>query len=172
MRVILGIDPGSRKTGFGVIRVTSGRPVYVTSGIVRLPDVPFPERLGIIFSSLADIILSHAPGEVAVEEVFMSRNAASALKLGQARGAAIAACVNQSLPVSEYTARQIKQAVVGTGAAAKAQVQFMVQTLLGLPEAPMEDAADALACALCHAHFGGGLAAYGAVLRQRRGRLA
>jgi crossover junction endodeoxyribonuclease RuvC len=153
MSLIMGIDPGSRKTGFGIINYVSGRSEYVTSGVIRLPDEALPERLRIIFENVTELVELHCPQEVAVEQVFMARSAGSALKLGQARGAAIVACVAQNMPVSEYSARQIKQSVVGTGAADKEQVQHMVKTLLKLPAAPAEDAADALAAALCHAHM-------------------
>lgn len=152
MSLILGIDPGSRKTGFGIINHVGGRNEYVTSGVIRLPDDELPERLRIIFENVTELVLRHCPQEVAVEQVFMARSAGSALKLGQARGAAIVACVAQQMAVSEYSARQIKQSVVGTGAADKEQVQHMVKVLLELPAAPAEDAADALAAALCHAH--------------------
>ncbi|MCR9105516.1 MAG: crossover junction endodeoxyribonuclease RuvC [Gammaproteobacteria bacterium] len=152
MSLILGIDPGSRKTGFGIISHMSGRNEYITSGVIRLPEGELPERLKIIFHSLTELVELHCPQEVAVEQVFMAKSAGSALKLGQARGAAIVACVANDLPVAEYSARQIKQSVVGTGAADKEQVQHMVKVLLQLPSAPAEDAADALAAALCHAH--------------------
>lgn len=176
MTLILGIDPGSRKTGFGIIAREGSRHRYVASGVVRLPDVAFADRLKILFDSLTEVIDLHRPVEVAIEEVFMAKSAGSALKLGQARGAAMVACVNRGLAVSEYTARQIKQAVVGTGAASKEQVQHMVVTLLKLAATPQEDAADALAAALCHAHMRQGLAALPAAVtvrgRMRRGRLA
>jgi crossover junction endodeoxyribonuclease RuvC len=146
MALILGIDPGSRKTGFGIIHVQGGRHTYVASGVIRLPLVALPERLKIIFENVSEIIDSHGPDEVAVEEVFMAKSAGSALKLGQARGAAVVACVSRALTVAEYTARQIKQAVAGTCSL------HMVMTLLKLPAAPQEDAADALAAALCHAY--------------------
>lgn len=153
MAVILGIDPGSRKTGFGVVRVDGGKSCYLTSGIIKLPtESPLPARLRVLFESLSEIIAEFQPDEASVEQVFMARSADSALKLGQARGAAVVACVTRGLSVYEYSARQIKQAVVGTGAADKTQVQHMVKTLLSLPAAPKEDAADALAAALCHAH--------------------
>lgn len=171
MTLILGIDPGSRKTGFGVIRCDGSRHHYVASGVIRLPDAALSERLKIIFDSLCEIILLHGPDQVAVEEVFMAKSAGSALKLGQARGAAVVACVTRGLPVAEYTARQIKQAVVGTGAADKLQVQHMVMTLLKLPVPPQEDAADALATALCHAHTRQGLIGMGAVAASVRGRM-
>lgn len=152
MAVILGIDPGSRKTGFGIIHFNGGRSDYVTSGVIRLPEASLPERLGIIHAGVAELIELHCPQELAIERVFMARSADSALKLGQARGAAIVACVARDMAVAEYSARQIKQSVVGTGAADKAQVQHMVKALLKLPAQPQEDAADALAAALCHAH--------------------
>ena len=152
MSLILGIDPGSRKTGFGIISYMSGRSEYVSSGVIKLPDGELPERLRIIYHSVTELVDLHCPQELAIEQVFMARSAGSALKLGQARGAAIVACVARDMAVSEYSARQIKQSVVGTGAADKAQVQHMVKVLLGLPAEPPEDAADALAAALCHAH--------------------
>ena len=152
MSLILGIDPGSRKTGFGIINYVSGRSEYVTSGVIRLPEGELAERLKIIYDSVTELVEQHCPTELAIEQVFMAKSAGSALKLGQARGAAIVACVAQDMAVSEYSARQIKQSVVGTGAADKAQVQHMVRVLLKLPAEPAEDAADALAAALCHAH--------------------
>jgi crossover junction endodeoxyribonuclease RuvC len=152
MTLILGIDPGSIKTGFGVISHIGGRSEYITSGIIRLPKASLPERLKVIFDSVGEIVEQYSPQELAIEEVFMARDAKAAIKLGQARGAAIVACVNHCLPVCEYAAKSIKQAVVGTGAADKQQVQHMVKSLLKLPAAPKEDAADALAAALCHAH--------------------
>lgn len=152
MAIILGIDPGSVKTGFGLINAVGDKIEYVSSGVIRLPKAELPERLAVIYQNLSEIINLHCPQQVAIEQVFMAKNAGSALKLGQARGAAIVAAVNQQLPVSEYSARQIKQAVVGTGAAEKAQVQMMVAHILKLSDTPQEDAADALACALCHAH--------------------
>lgn len=152
MALILGIDPGSRKTGFGIINVMGNGVEYVTSGVIRIPEGELSERLKTIFNSLTHIINQYCPQEMAIEQVFMAKNAASALKLGQARGAAIVAAVAQNLPVSEYEARKVKQSVVGNGAADKLQVQHMVKTLLKLPAAPQEDAADALAVALCHAN--------------------
>ncbi|PAU87839.1 crossover junction endodeoxyribonuclease RuvC [Pseudomonas sp. WN033] len=164
MPLILGIDPGSRITGFGIVREQAGQCEYVTSGCIRLGDGPFPERLKLIFEHLSSLIGEYQPTILSIEQVFMARNADSALKLGQARGAAIVAAVHAGLEVREYTARQVKQAVVGTGAADKSQVQHMVTQLLGLSGTPQADAADALAIALCHAHsralheqLGGGL---------------
>jgi len=152
MAIILGIDPGSRKTGFGIIDQQGDKFQYVTSGVIRLSEKYLPQRLKIIFDNMSEIIDTYGPTQMAIEQVFMGKNAGSALKLGQARGAAIVAAVNLDLPVSEYSALQIKQAVVGTGAADKEQVQHMVKLLLRLPAKPQEDAADALACALCHGH--------------------
>lgn len=152
MSLILGIDPGSRKTGFGIINYVSGRAEYVTSGVIRLPAGDLAPRLKIIYDSVTELVELHSPQSLAIEQVFMAKSAGSALKLGQARGAAIVACAALDMDVSEYSARQIKQSVVGTGAADKAQVQHMVKVLLKLPAVPAEDAADALAAALCHAH--------------------
>ena len=153
MSLILGIDPGSQKTGFGIISYVAGKAEYVTSGIIRLPKGELAPRLKIIYDSVTELVELHGPSTLAIEQVFMAKSAGSALKLGQARGAAIVACAAQDMDVSEYSARQIKQSVVGTGAADKAQVQHMVKVLLGLPAEPAEDAADALAAALCHAHM-------------------
>jgi crossover junction endodeoxyribonuclease RuvC len=171
MSLILGIDPGSRKTGFGIINFVSGRSQYVTSGVIRLPEGELPERLRVIFDSVTELIQLHCPQELAVEQVFMAKSPGSALKLGQARGAAIVACAVQDMPVAEYSARQIKQSVVGTGAANKAQVQHMVRVLLKLPSAPQEDAADALAAALCHAHTQHSMINMAGAKSVRRGRL-
>jgi crossover junction endodeoxyribonuclease RuvC len=169
---ILGIDPGLRITGFGLIDRTGQKLAYVTSGSIRTPDAELPERLKAILESLNAVIAEHRPAQVAVEKVFVNVNPTSTLLLGQARGAAICAAVSCGLPVSEYTALQVKQAVVGNGHAAKEQVQDMVRRLLALPGEPSADAADALACAICHAHGGqglGGLATAG--YRMRNGRL-
>ena len=152
MALILGIDPGSRITGFGIVRERAGQCEYVTSGCIRLGDGPFPGRLQKIFEHLSELITNYQPTILSIEQVFLARNPDSALKLGQARGAAIVAAVNAGLDVHEYTARQVKQSVVGTGAADKTQVQHMVTQLLGLSGTPQADAADALAIALCHAH--------------------
>ncbi|HEX8011237.1 MAG TPA: crossover junction endodeoxyribonuclease RuvC [Casimicrobiaceae bacterium] len=156
-RRILGIDPGLRTTGFGLIVATGAKLQYVASGCVRNTAGELPERLKIIIRDLSSVIIEHRPTEIAVEKVFVNVNPRSTLLLGQARGAAISAAVLADLPVAEYTALQIKQAVVGHGKAAKGQVQEMVKRLLGLPAAPSADAADALACAICHAHGGEGL---------------
>ena len=171
MALILGIDPGSRKTGFGIINAIGNKTEYVTSGVIRIPDVELPERLKVIFNSITQIINQYCPQEMAIEQVFMAKNAASALKLGQARGAAIVAAVALDLPVSEYEARKVKQSVVGNGAADKLQVQHMIKTLLRLPAAPQEDAADALAVALCHANSSAHLIKLAGSVSFRRGRV-
>jgi crossover junction endodeoxyribonuclease RuvC len=170
---ILGVDPGLRVTGFGVIDKRGATLRYVTSGCIRTPMGELPERLAAILEGLAQVIAEHAPLEAAVERVFVNVNPSSTLALGQARGAAISALVLERLPVSEYTALQVKQAVVGTGHARTEQVQSMVRRLLALPGEPSADAADALACAICHAHGGQGLGALPTRgMRMRRGRLA
>jgi crossover junction endodeoxyribonuclease RuvC len=135
----LGIDPGSRFTGYGVVRVTGNKTTYLASGCINVARLEMHERLKLIYSGLCELIDLHRPDQVAIEQVFVAKNAKSALILGQARGVAIAACMSQSLPISEYAARQVKQAVVGT-----------VKLLLDLAGDPQEDAADALAIALCH----------------------
>lgn len=153
MNIILGIDPGSRITGYGVVRLVGSQFSYVASGCIRLNTTDLlPERLLDIFNGVSEIIQQTQPTIFAIEQVFMARNADAALKLGQARGAAIVAAKNAGLEVFEYSARQVKQAVVGTGAADKAQVQHMVRTLLKLAANPQADAADALAVAMCHGH--------------------
>jgi crossover junction endodeoxyribonuclease RuvC len=169
---ILGIDPGLRRTGFGIIDVRGQALLYVTSGIVRVPPGELPDRLKAILDCLGQVIVSHAPMQAAIEKVFVNVNPQSTLLLGQARGAAICAAVAHDLPVSEYTAQQVKQAVAGNGQANKSQMQQMVRRLLSLPADPSPDAADALACAICHAHGGQGLGALPtAGYRMRRGRL-
>lgn len=152
MTIILGIDPGSRLTGYGVIQL-SGRTIsYLGSGCIRTASSEMPIRLQRIYAGISEIILQFKPDMFAIEQVFMSKNADSALKLGQARGSAIVAAVNQELPVFEYAARLVKQTVTGTGAADKKQVQHMVTRLLHLSASPQADAADALAIAITHAH--------------------
>ncbi|MFN6969322.1 MAG: crossover junction endodeoxyribonuclease RuvC [Rheinheimera sp.] len=152
MNIILGIDPGSRLTGYGVIRQHGSKFEYVASGCIRMTLGEMPDRLKQIFDGISQIIEQTQPTVFAIEQVFMARNPDSALKLGQARGAAIVAAKVGGLEVFEYSARQVKQSVVGTGAADKTQVQHMVRTLLKLQANPQADAADALAVALCHGH--------------------
>jgi len=171
MSVILGIDPGSRICGYGLIRARGNSLEYLASGVIRMGTLTFPERLHTIFSDISDIIIEHGPDVAAVEEVFMGKNASSALKLGQARGAAIVACTHYQLPVAEYAARKVKQALVGRGQADKKQVQQMVKSLLGLSRIPPEDAADALAIAVCHANTQNTLIRMADVKTGRRGRL-
>ena len=158
-RRILGIDPGLRSTGYGVVTHTDRGLAYLASGCIKSPAGELPIRLKTILQDLNEVIATFHPTEVAVEIVFVNVNPQSTLLLGQARGAAISAAVLAELPVAEYTALQIKQAVAGHGKAAKDQVQEMVRRLLHLPSAPGSDASDALACAICHAHaaesFGG-----------------
>jgi crossover junction endodeoxyribonuclease RuvC len=166
---ILGIDPGLQVTGFGVIDFSNQKLVYVASGCVKSGAGDLAARLKSILEGLNQVIVSHAPGQVAVEKVFVNMNPQSTLALGQARGTAICAAVLAGLPVAEYTALQVKQSVVGNGHAAKEQVQHMVKRLLALPGDPAPDAADALACAICHAH-GSRLGVHSG-LRMRKGRL-
>ena len=171
---ILGIDPGSRITGFGVIEKTGSKLAYVTSGCIRSRVDDLPGRIRAIFEGLREVIAEQKPDEVAVEKVFVNVNPQATLMLGQARGAAICAVVDAGLAMAEYTALQVKQAVVGKGHANKEQVQHMVIRLLRLPGAPSADAADALACAICHAHgglgFGVGQVERG--YRMKNGRLS
>ena len=169
---ILGIDPGLRITGFGVVEKQGQRISYVTSGCIRAAAADLPGRLKSILDGLREVIALHRPEQVAVEKVFVNVNPASTLALGQARGTAICAAVDAGLPVAEYTALQVKQSVVGNGHARKEQVQEMVKRLLRLAGAPSPDAADALACAICHAHGGQGLGRMAtAGFRVKRGRL-
>ena len=173
VRRILGIDPGLRVTGFGVISVAGNKLTFVTCGCIKSDArEALPLRLRMILHDLSQVIAREQPTEVAVEKVFVNVNPQSTLLLGQARGTAISAAVQAGLPVAEYTALQVKQAVVGHGKAAKEQVQEMVRRLLNLPGMPSADAADALACAIAHAHGAtglGGLRKTG--YRVRRGRL-
>lgn len=169
---ILGIDPGLRATGFGILDQVGNKLIYVASGCIKTPVCELPERLKVILNSLGEVISQYQPQQVAVEKVFVNVNPQSTLLLGQARGTAICAALLANLPVAEYTALQVKQAVVGNGHAKKEQVQDMVQRLLVLSGAPSPDAADALACAICHAHGGQGLGKLvTAGYRMKKGRL-
>lgn len=149
---VLGIDPGSRVTGLGIVESANQSLVALHSENLRLGGGPLPQRLGEIYRRISALVEEFAPDTVAVEQVFVASNARSALTLGHARGSAICSAVNEGCDVSEYSALQIKRAVVGTGSATKEQVQHMVRVLLGLRSSPGADAADALACAICHIH--------------------
>jgi len=151
--IILGIDPGSRITGFGLIENQSNRMAYVASGSIKVGGDSLPQRLGHIFSAIDEVISEHHPLQMGIENVFMARNPDSALKLGQARGAAICAAHQAGLEIAEYAPREIKQALVGNGAANKDQVQHMVKRLLGIQQKLQADEADGLAIAICHAQF-------------------
>ncbi|MFZ6674556.1 crossover junction endodeoxyribonuclease RuvC [Undibacterium sp. Rencai35W] len=176
---ILGIDPGLRTTGFGVIDKQGNKLTYIASGTIKTADESLPERLKTILLGVSEIIQTYQPDCAAVEKVFVNVNPQSTLLLGQARGAAICALVSADLSVAEYTALQVKQGVVGHGKAKKEQVQDMVQRLLSLSGMPSTDAADALGVAICHAHSGDTLAMLGKLapalakkgLRVRAGRL-
>lgn len=152
MALILGIDPGSRVTGYGIINASGNRLEYVACGSIRLPAVEHPQRLKQIFDSLCQIIEQYSPQECAIEEVFLGKSVSSALKLGQARGSAMVACLHHNLEIAEYSPRKVKQALVGNGSAEKEQVQHMVKVLLGVAGSVQADAADALAIAICHAN--------------------
>jgi crossover junction endodeoxyribonuclease RuvC len=153
MSVILGIDPGSHITGFGLVQVIGNQCHHLGSGCIRIKNGALGERLYQVYESISDIIQQYSPQQAAVEKVFMHENPDSALKLGQARGAAFVAIAASKIPAAEYTPRMIKKAVVGYGAAEKNQIQHMVKLLLCLSELPQKDAADALAVALCHASY-------------------
>jgi crossover junction endodeoxyribonuclease RuvC len=152
---VLGIDPGSQRTGFGVLDAVGARLTYVSSGVIRTSSADFALRLCEIFRSMQTIVAEYRPQEIAIERVFMNRNADSALKLGAARGAAICGTVDANAGIFEYAPREIKLAVVGSGSAEKGQVQLMMKNLLRLDAAVASDAADALAAAVCHALRGG-----------------
>ncbi|MDH3220711.1 MAG: crossover junction endodeoxyribonuclease RuvC [Gammaproteobacteria bacterium] len=151
--IILGIDPGSRITGFGLIENHANRIEYIHSGSIRISGDSLPQRLGHIFNEIEAVIRQYRPQQMGIENVFMARNADSALKLGQARGAAICAAHQAGLEIAEYAAREVKQSIVGTGAASKEQVQHMVKRLLGIRLSLQADEADGLAIAICHAQF-------------------
>ncbi|WP_186140602.1 crossover junction endodeoxyribonuclease RuvC [Burkholderia gladioli] len=176
---IIGIDPGLRVTGFGVIDVQGSRLAYVTSGVIRTPSAELSVRLGTIFDGVSTLVREYRPDQSAIEKVFVNVNPQSTLLLGQARGAAICGLVAGGMAVAEYTPTQLKQAVVGYGRATKEQMQQMVVRLLGLSGLPGTDAADALGMAICHANAGDALATLGGLApalgktgyRVRRGRL-
>ncbi|WP_110687367.1 crossover junction endodeoxyribonuclease RuvC [Salinicola aestuarinus] len=166
--ILLGIDPGSRVTGYGVIDV-SAKPRYIASGCIRIAGDDLAQKLARVYAGVSELIGCYRPAEFAIERVFMAKNPDSALKLGQARGTAIVCAANHGLAVHEYAARQIKQAVTGSGAAEKSQVQHMVTALLSLDAVPPEDAADALAIALTHAYARQGQLAAPRSSRRRSG---
>lgn len=170
---IFGIDPGSRVTGYGIIETDGAATRYVASGCVKLGDGAFSQRLRKIFIRIGDLVTEYAPDAIAIEQVFVHKNAGSALKLGQARAAAICATFAGSGSLHEYAPREIKQAVVGRGSAEKEQVQHMVKAILTLKTLPVSDEADALAVAICHAHsfrLQAGIAAAGSTGRRGAGR--
>lgn len=182
MTLIIGIDPGSRMTGYGVVSMSGDKVFFLDAGTIHTESPDMPTRIAKIFAGISRIVAHHQkytndPMHAAIEQVFMATNPDSALKLGQARGAAIAALTACGLSVSEYTARQIKQAVCGYGAADKEQVSAMVCRILGLDVVPQADAADGLACAICHAHSShsmhkllGGAALMGRASSKKKGR--
>lgn len=157
MTVILGIDPGSRVTGYGLIKEKGQQLHYIDSGCIRTAAGELSQRLLQIFNGVCQLMETYSPDEVAIEQIFMHQNPNSALKLGHARGVAMVACASHRLKLSEYSARQVKQSVSGYGAAQKTQVKQMVVNLLMLTSAPQSDAADALAVAICHSHMRHGL---------------
>lgn len=157
MMKVLGIDPGSRVTGYGVIKTDGKTVIYVDSGCIRVKGETLAEKIYEIYAGVSALMIEHQPQLAAIEQVFLGKNVSSALKLGQARGAALAAIANHQISIGEYAPRTVKQAVVGSGAAEKAQVSHMVRYLLKLSGKPQADAADALAVALCHAYHVGKL---------------
>lgn len=152
MTIILGIDPGSRITGYGLIKESQQQLHYLDSGCIRTSAGELSSRLLQIFNGICELMEKFSPDEAAIEQIFMHQNPNSALKLGHARGVAMVACASHQIKVSEYSAREVKQSVVGYGAAQKSQVQHMVVNLLMLNSSPQNDAADALAIAICHSH--------------------
>lgn len=171
MTLILGIDPGSRKCGYGLVAVAGTSLQYVASGVIRVETLAFADRLQAIFANLGEVIEEYSPTVAAIEEVFVGKSMSSALKLGQARGVAMVACTSHQLPVHEYSARKVKLALVGTGVADKSQMQHMIRSLLKLSALPKEDAADALSVAVCHAHTQRTLIRLAGVRSGRRGRM-
>jgi crossover junction endodeoxyribonuclease RuvC len=151
MTIILGIDPGSIRTGFGIIHAEKSKLTHVAHGTIHAKGDDIPARLHFIFEELCKTISEYNPNEAAIEEVFMQANVQSALKLGQARGAALIAAARYGVAVHEYSARSVKKTITGYGAADKKQIQFMIRAQLGLIQSPQADAADALAIAICHA---------------------
>lgn len=157
MTIILGIDPGSRITGYGIVREVQRKISYVDSGCIRTSEGDLSDRLLQIYDGICQLMDDFRPDEVAIEEVFMHQNPSSALKLGHARGVAMVAAASHRVKISEYSAREVKQSLVGYGAAEKIQVKHMVVSMLMLNRPPQNDAADALAIAICHCHMRNGL---------------
>ena len=168
MTIVLGIDPGSRITGYGIVAQHSREIEYIDSGCIRTGDGSLSERLLIIFNSVCELLETYHPHQLSIEDVFMHQNAQSALKLGHARGVAMVAAASHRLPVHEYSPRQIKQTVVGNGGAEKGQVNHMVKEMLKLDAPPQVDAGDALAAAICHCHHSSGMQALTKMSRGRR----
>lgn len=169
MTIILGIDPGSRITGYGLIKATTTSVEYLDSGCIRTTtDLPLSQRLLQIYDAICELMDRYTPGEVAIEQVFMHENPGSALKLGHARGVAMVAAASHRVAIAEYSPREIKESVVGFGAATKAQVSHMVVHLLTLNNAPQSDAADALAIALCHSYRKGSMSSILGTRRRSR----
>ena len=168
MTIILGIDPGSRITGYGIIREEKGKFQYIDSGCIRTSLESLSHRLMDIFNGICELLDLHSPDEVAIEQVFMHQNPSSALKLGHARGVAMVAVASHRIQLYEYSAREVKQSVVGYGAAEKSQVNHMVVNLLQLNKAPQVDAADALGIAICHSHTRRGLLALSQTTKRGR----
>ncbi len=165
MRRIIGIDPGSRLTGYGVVESERGTLRFIACGVVKTTtSMPFSYRLNQIFTGINEVIQLYGPSEAAVEDVFLATNPGSALKLGQARGAAVVAAMQNDLEVTDYSAKQIKLAVTNYGQAGKDQIQHVVRILLGLNRSPSSDAADALAVAICHSHHAQTRALIGGVM--------
>lgn len=169
--IILGIDPGSRLTGFGLLKRENKQIFYVSSGCIRITETTVERRLKQIQDGIDKLVTAYHPDTAAIEQIFMFQNPQAALKLGQARGVALCALASHQLVVNEYSAKQVKQSVVGNGNASKSQVQHMVQTLLQLSKRPQADAADALAIAICHSHTLNNLQCIAGVTKTVHGRL-
>jgi len=150
---ILGIDPGSRTTGYGIVDRVGSKIIHVDNGCLTTKAAdPLPQRLDRIYRGLLEAFAKYKPDVVAIEEVFFAKNASSSIKLGEARGVALLASIQSQIPIFEYATREVKQSITGYGQATKDQIQKMVKALLGLPEVAQEDASDALAIAICHSH--------------------
>ncbi len=171
MSVILGIDPGSRVCGYGIVNADGNKLEYISSGCIKVETLAFNDRLKTIYDGICSIIEKYQPDEIALEEIFVGKSPVSGLKLGHARGAVIVACRNHGFDISEYPPTQVKKALVGRGRADKGQMQHMIMSILGLPSAPQADAADALCVAVCHVHTKSSLIKMAGVEGSRRKRL-